>query len=136
MEAGWDHRERVAQFLADTVYEEAGIGPDDIHVVQLNDAAAIATPLYLEGLRLAERGEGLKLALDDRSGLGGEMPVNTDGGLLGRGHSLGATGLAMLYELWLQLCAAAGDRQMARPAKTGLLHSHGLGGDNLFILSR
>jgi acetyl-CoA acetyltransferase len=131
MTGGWDHRERVTEFLADELYESSGLAPCEIDVVQLNDASSIAEPLYLEALGLAERGGGVAVAL------GADGPaVNTDGGLVGRGHSLGATGLAMLYELWLQLMGQAGARQTAGHVQTALLHSHGLGGDNLFALTR
>jgi acetyl-CoA acetyltransferase len=131
VEQGWDHREHLAEFLADRLYEQAGAGPDDVGVVQLNDAASVAEPLYLESLGFARRGEGLALSLDGRG-----PAINTDGGLLGRGHSLGATGLAMLYELWLQLHGEAGPRQVDPRPAIGLLHSHGLGGDNLFLIER
>jgi acetyl-CoA acetyltransferase len=130
--AGWDHREQLVEFLAAELYERTGVGPDDIGVVQLNDAASVAEPLYLESLGFAARGDGLRRSLDGRGG----AAVNTDGGLLGRGHSLGATGLAMLYELWLQLQGDAGSRQLDPRPKAGLLHSHGLGGDNLFLIER
>ncbi len=129
---GWDHREHLVDFLAGELYEETGVGAEDVDVVQLNDAASVAEPLYLESLRFASRGEGLRLSLEGRPGLA----INTDGGLLGRGHSLGATGLAMLYELWLQLHGLADGRQAAPRPTVGLLHSHGLGGDNLFLLNR
>jgi acetyl-CoA acetyltransferase len=131
VEHGWDHREHLAEFLADRLYEQASAGPDDVGVVQLNDAASVAEPLYLESLGFARRGEGLALSLDGRG-----PAINTDGGLLGRGHSLGATGLAMLYELWLQLHGEAGPRQVDPRPAVGLLHSHGLGGDNLFLIER
>jgi acetyl-CoA acetyltransferase len=129
---GWDHREHLVDFLAGALYEQSGIGAGDVDVVQLNDAASVAEPLYLEALRFASRGEGLALSLSDDP----ELAVNTDGGLLGRGHSLGATGLAMLYELWLQLRGEASARQVSPRPAVGLLHSHGLGGDNLFLMTR
>ena len=133
-EGGWDHRERLTEFLAAGVYDQGGIGPSDVQVVQLNDASAIASALYLEALGLAERGSGIAVAVAGHADNG--AVVNTDGGLLGRGHSLGATGLAMLYELWLQLRGEAGPRQLDRAPSAALLHSHGLGGDNIFTLTR
>ena len=133
-EGGWDHRERLTESLAARVYDHGGIGPSDVQVVQVNDASAIASALYLEALGFAERGNGVAVALSGQAL--NRAAVNTDGGLLGRGHSLGATGLAMLYELWLQLQGEAGPRQLDRVPSAALLHSHGLGGDNIFTLTR
>jgi len=134
MHGGWDSREQIVKQLGDRLYAASGIGPSDIGVVQVNDAFTVAEPLYLEALGFAPKGEGIKLQRDGDTGLGGRVPTNTDGGLIGRGHALGATGVAMVYEIWTQLLGNAGPRQIARQATAGLVQSHGYGGENLFIL--
>jgi acetyl-CoA acetyltransferase len=131
MQAGWDHQERLAAFLVAQLYEQASIGPESFDMVQLSDPSAIAEPLSLEALGFAAPGEGLAV-----SGGAGGPAINTDGGLVGRGHSLAATGLAMLYELWLQMHGDAGGRQVDGPVRSALLHSHGVGGDNLFVVAK
>lgn len=136
MEHGWDSREHVVETMARRLYEECAIGPGEIDVLQLNDAFSVAEPLYLEALGFAPQGEGIELQRAGRTDLGGDLPTNTDGGLLGRGHCLGATGLAMVYEIALQLAGRAGPRQVAKPARTGLVQSHGYGGENIFLLAR
>jgi acetyl-CoA acetyltransferase len=135
MEKGWDARERIVETMARKLYEECAIGPDNIDLVQVNDAFTVAEPLYLEALGFARPGEGLALQTQGQTDITGRIPTNTDGGLIGRGHCLGATGLAMAYEICLQLLGRAGDRQVAKRAKTGLLQSHGYGGENLFVLT-
>ncbi len=133
---GWDNLEQIVSELSQELYRSAAVGPEDIALLQLNDAFSVAGPLYLEALGFAERGEGAKLASSSRTLPSGDLPTNTDGGLLGRGHCLGATGLAMLYELWMQLKGRAGARQVSIEPDLALLQSHGLGGDNLFCLRR
>jgi acetyl-CoA acetyltransferase len=134
MSGGWDSRELIVQEMARALYEQSGMGPADMDVLQVNDAFAVAEPLYLEALGFAERGEGVFLHRSGATAANGRLPTNTDGGLLGRGHALGATGLAMVYEIVTQLCGNASDRQVANP-RTGLIQSHGFGGENLFILA-
>ena len=134
MAGGWDSRERVVRDLSRPLYEAAGIGPGDIDIVQLNDAFSVAEPLYLEALGFAAPGAGIALQRDGRTAPGGDVPTNTDGGLIGRGHCLGATGVAMLYETWLQMGGRAGPRQVAKTPRTALIQSHGYGGENLFVL--
>lgn len=134
MRDGWDCRETIVETLVRDLYEKAGIGPKDIGIVQLNDAFAVAEPLYLEALGFAPRGEGIELHRAGRTGPTGDLPTNTDGGLIGRGHCLGATGLAMLYEVWMQMNGRAGSRQLDNRPSTGLIQSHGYGGENLFTL--
>lgn len=135
MRNGWDAREWIVKEMARKLYEQCAIGPGDIDLLQVNDAFTVAEPLYLEALGFAEPGGGLALQLKGRTDLTGDIPTNTDGGLIGRGHSLGCTGLAMAYEICLQLLGHAGDRQIAKRGKTGLLQSHGYGGENLFVFT-
>lgn len=107
-------------------YEAAGIGPEDVHVVECHDAFTIAEILHYEALGLCGPGEGANLAVRGETRLGGRIPVNVSGGLIGRGHPPGATGLAQVHEIVTQLRGEAGDRQV-RNAKVGLAHC--MGGD-------
>lgn len=94
-------------------YEQAGIGPDDLDVVELHDAAASAELMRYESLQLCGPGEGARLIRDGYTDLGGKLPVNPGGGLLARGHPLGATGCAQIIELCDQMRGRAGARQVA-----------------------
>jgi acetyl-CoA acyltransferase len=110
-----------------SVYEQAGIGPEDIDVIELHDCFAQNELLTYEGLGLCKEGEGEKLVEDGNNTYGGNWVVNPSGGLLSKGHPLGATGLAQCYELVHQLRGTAGDRQVPG-AKVALQHNLGLGG--------
>jgi acetyl-CoA acetyltransferase len=100
--------ERAAQ----RAYEQAGIGPDDLDVVELHDAAAPAELVLYEELGFCAPGDGPKLLASGDTALGGRMPVNTSGGLLSKGHPIGATGCGQIVELVDQLRGRAGDRQV------------------------
>jgi acetyl-CoA acetyltransferase len=102
----------VVMRAARAAYEASAIGPTDVDLFQLHDACAFAEILQYEQIGLADPGKGAELALAGRSGLGGSAPVNTDGGLLSRGHALGATGLAQVAEMTVQLRGIAGARQV------------------------
>ena len=93
-------------------YEYAGLGPDDFDLLELHDAAAPAELLQYHEIGLCPPGEGFRLLRDGVTKLGGRIPVNCSGGLLSRGHALGATGLAQIYELVTQLRGRAGGRQV------------------------
>lgn len=109
-------------------YERAGIGPQDLDVVEVHDAFTIAEILHYEALGLCHEGEGGKLVEEGNTALGGRIPVNVSGGLLSRGHPPGATGLAQVFELVTQLRREAGSRQV-EGAKVGLAQL--MGGDKL-----
>jgi acetyl-CoA acetyltransferase len=115
--SGWDYTgdddETVPEHAARLAYEAAGLGPSDINVVELHDASAPAELIYYEYLGLAPRGEGAKLIEDGATSLGGRLPVNPSGGLLRKGHPIGASGAAQIYELVTQLRGEAGARQVA-----------------------
>jgi len=110
----------VTGLAAGAAYEAAGIGPVDLDCAEVHDAAASAELVIYEQLGLAEPGGGAALIRSGQTALGGSLPVNTSGGLLARGHPIGATGLAQIVEVVLQLRSAAGDRQVpeARVALT------------------
>ena len=105
-------------------YEKASLGPQDLDVVELHDAAAPAELMYYEELGLCAPGDGAKLLQSGETDLGGRVPVNTSGGLLSKGHPVGATGCAQLVELTNQLRGRAGDRQ-AEGARVGLAQNGG-----------
>jgi len=107
-------------------YEMAGIGPEDVDVVQVHDAATNAGIFQLEGLGLVERGKGWQLELEGGTEIDGRIPTNTDGGLQAMGHPLGATGIRMLHELVTQLRGEAGARQV-RDAHVGIAENSGAG---------
>ena len=112
---------------AKDAYEMAGVGPKDIDVVQVHDAATIGEINSIEGLGLAERGKGWKLVMEGRTEINGDIPVNTEGGLQGVGHPFGATGIRMVHEIVTQLRGEAGVRQV-KDAKVGLAQCAGFGG--------
>ena len=101
---------------ARTAYERAGVTARDLDVVEVHDAVAPAELMALEELGLAEDGEGPRVLRSGATHLAGRVPVNPSGGLLARGHPIGATGLAQIYELVLQLRGQAGSRQVPEAA--------------------
>lgn len=108
------------------LYEETGFGPEDLDVVECHDAFTIAELLYYEALGLCERGDAPKLLHDGATSLGGRVPVNPSGGLLSKGHPVGASGAAQMVEIVRQLQGRCGKRQVAE-AKIGLTHVTGGG---------
>jgi acetyl-CoA acyltransferase len=116
---------------AQKAYTMAGISPNELHVVEVHDATAPAELLVYEELGLCRAGEGGKLIADGVTQLGGRVPVNPSGGLLAKGHPVGATGVAQISEIFWQLRGEAGKRQVAG-AKVGLTENGGgvLGGEN------
>jgi acetyl-CoA acetyltransferase len=107
-------------------YEAAGIGPGDLHVVELHDAFSIAELIYYEALGLCARGDGAKLIRSGETSFGGRIVVNPSGGLLAKGHPVGASGVAQVAELFWQLTGQAEDRQVGG-ARLALSHVTGGG---------
>ena len=107
-------------------YEMAGVGPEDIDLVELHDCFATAEILHYENLGLCGDGEAGRLIDDGEVALGGRVPVNVSGGLLSKGHPLGATGIANIYEVSTHLRGEAGERQVPG-ARIGMTHVIGLG---------
>ncbi|MDA2945623.1 MAG: thiolase family protein [Actinomycetota bacterium] len=97
---------------AHVAYEQAGIAPSEIDVIELHDAAASAEPLLYEQLGLCAPGDGVKLLRDGVTRIGGRVPVNPSGGLLSKGHPIGASGCAQVVELYEQLKGRSGSRQV------------------------
>ncbi|MCP1852936.1 MULTISPECIES: lipid-transfer protein [unclassified Bradyrhizobium] len=117
----------MARDAARKVYEAAGIGPDDLDVVELHDCFAHNELITYEGLGLCGEGEAAKFIDDGDNSYGGRIVTNPSGGLLSKGHPLGATGLAQCYELTRQLRGTAAATQV-ESARIGLQHNLGLGG--------
>lgn len=118
-----------SQMTRDTsaaAYEQAGVGPSDLDLVQVHDAFPVEELVYYELLGICGDGEGDKLVVTGETSLGGRIPFSTDGGLTARGHPGGPTGLAQIHETVLQLRGQAGPRQVPA-ARTGLCHMAGAG---------
>ena len=107
-------------------YEEAGIGPQDVDVIELHDAFTIAELVYYEALGLCAPGESLDLLRAGKTTYGGDVVVNPSGGLLSKGHPVGASGVAQAVEMYWHLTGTAGARQVPN-AKVGLSHVTGGG---------
>ncbi len=127
----------VAREAARGAYEMAGIGPGDIDVAEVHDCFTIAEMMAYEDLGFAKPGEGVKLIRERQTYVGGKIPVNVDGGLLSKGHPIGATGGSQVRTIVLQLRDEAGPMQV-KDASVGLVHNIGGVGiyGNVTILGR
>jgi acetyl-CoA acetyltransferase len=112
---------------AKEVYEQSGLGPDDVDVIELHDCFTANEVITYEALGLCKEGEAGRLLDEGKTTYGGEWVVNPSGGLLSKGHPLGATGLAQCFELNQQLRGQCGSRQV-EGAQIALQHNLGLGG--------
>ena len=122
---------------AQAAYEQAGIGPDDIDVAQLQDTDAGSELIHMAETGLCKDGEQEALLADGVTKIGGRLPINTDGGLLANGEPVGASGLRQVYELVQQLRGTAGDRQVPNDPRVGLAQLYGSPGTAaVAILSR
>jgi acetyl-CoA acetyltransferase len=119
----------IGERLSKEAYEKSGIGPDDIHIAELHDATAYGELHQSEVMGFCPVGEGGPFAESGATKLGGSKPINTSGGLECRGHPIGASGLAQIYELVEQLRGEAGKRQ-ADGCKIGLAEN---GGGNIGV---
>lgn len=116
----------VTRLAARQAYEMAGLGPEDLDLVELHDCFATAEILHYENLQLCGEGEAGRLIDSGATALGGRIPVNVSGGLLSKGHPIGATGVANIVEIVEHLRGQAGARQV-EGAKIGLAHVLGFG---------
>jgi acetyl-CoA acetyltransferase len=114
------------RLAAKQAYEMAEVGPEDVDLVELHDCFATAEILHYENLGLCKEGEAGRMIDEGESAHGGRCPVNVSGGLLSKGHPLGATGVANIYEVSTHLRGEAGERQVDG-ARIGLTHVIGLG---------
>jgi acetyl-CoA acetyltransferase len=115
----------LTRMAADQAYERAGLGPEDLDLVELHDCFATAELIHYDNLRLCEPGGAGDFIDSGAPWRDGRIPVNVSGGLLSKGHPLGATGIANLYEVTTHLRGEAGDRQI-EGARVGLTHVVGL----------
>lgn len=129
----WQERDLVmpdvntcTRLAAKKAYEMAGAGPEDLDLVELHDCFATAEILHYENLGLCKDGEAGRMIDEGATQLGGKIPVNVSGGLLSKGHPLGATGIANIYEVSTHLRGEAGKRQV-EGAKMGMTLVIGLG---------
>jgi acetyl-CoA acetyltransferase len=121
--------EDIGERLAKKAYEEAGTGPEDISLAELHDATSYGELHQTEAMGFCPLGEGGPYAESGATKLGGKQPVNTSGGLECRGHPIGASGLAQIYEIGIQLRGEAGKRQV-EGARIGLAEN---GGGNIGV---
>jgi acetyl-CoA acetyltransferase len=127
LRSGWDHgpaEPGTGEVCSAEAYEEAGVGPEDLDVIELHDASAPSEIFAYESLSLCAKGEGGRLVEEGTTRLGGRCPVNTSGGLLRKGHPVGATGIAQIVELTEQLQGRSGERQV-EGAEVALAHNGG-----------
>ena len=131
----------VEKRASQEAYEKAGIGPQDLDFAEVHDCFTIAEIVRIENLGFCGEGEGGRMVEEGVTQLGGKFPVNPSGGLLCKGHPIGATGIAQVAELVWQLRGEAGERQV-QGAKTGLAHCSGgfvaqdTGASTVIILKR
>lgn len=119
------HTSLVAAKLASSqAYEQAGVSPKDLDIVEVHDCFTINELVAMEDLEICKPGESKEWIREERTAIKGDMPINTDGGLKADGHAIGATGIAQVFEVTTQLRGEAGDRQVDN-AKIGLTHNIG-----------
>jgi acetyl-CoA acetyltransferase len=109
---------------AAAAYKMAGLGPEDIDLAEVHDCFSVAEIIHYEDLGFCRKGEGGRFIEEGHSGIGGKTPVNTSGGLLSKGHVIGATGISQIIELVRQLRGQAGGRQV-EGARVALQHNGG-----------
>jgi len=119
-----DGEQTVPEYAAQLAYEAAGIGPQDLDVVELHDASSPAELIYYEYLGLAGKNEGVALVESGATTIGGRIPVNPSGGLLRKGHPIGASGAGQIVELVDQLRGRCGARQV-QGARTAMAENGG-----------
>ena len=109
-------------------YKKAGIGPEDLDLIELHDAFTIEEIIYLESLGLCEMGQGGKLVQDGVTAITGKHPINTSGGLISMGHPVGPTGVGQVAEILWQMRGQCGKRQILKPVNYALTQMVGAGG--------
>ena len=127
----------VTEDAAAMAFEQAGIGPKDIDVLQLQDTEVGAEIIHMAENGFCEHGEQEQLIRNGETKISGSLPVNTDGGCLANGEPIGASGLRQVYEICMQLRQQAGERQVPNTPKTGFTHvygSPGLAGVNILSI--
>ena len=126
----------VTTILSQQAYNIAGVGPEDLDLLELNDSTAASEIILIEELGICKEGEGIRLVDEGRTEIGGDIAVSTSGGLLGMGEPVGAVGIAQAVEIVYQLREQAGNRQVPG-ARIGMCQSAGAGGNcTVTILKR
>ena len=115
-------------FASQAAYDMAGMGPEDMDVIQIQDTEVGAEIMHMAENGFCEDGEQERLIRDGETAIDGSMPINTDGGCIANGEPVGASGLRQIYEVVLQLRGDAGDRQVPNDPKTGYTHVYGAPG--------
>jgi acetyl-CoA C-acetyltransferase len=116
----------ATRYAANAAYEMAGLEPDDVQFAEVHDCFSMAEILHVEDLGFSRPGEGYKAVEDGMTRLDGSKPINTSGGLKCKGHPVGATGIAQLFEVWTQLRGQAGERQIpGKNVRVGAAHNLG-----------
>lgn len=123
-----DHVDNASVAASRAAYEIAGLGPQDIDVVQLQDTEAGAEVMHMAENGFCKDGEQERMLRDGDTRIGGRLPVNTDGGCMANGEPIGASGLRQVHEVVLQLRGQAGQRQVPNAPKTGYTHVYGAPG--------
>lgn len=118
--------EEISRRAAYQAYEQAGVGPEDIDLVELHEAFTVEELVYLEAMGICPEGQGGHFIASGGANIGGKVAVNASGGLLGMGHPIGPTGVGQIAELVCQLRGEAGERQHSA-GRTALAHMIGLG---------
>lgn len=117
-------------------YEQAGVSPEDIRIAQVHDPFTLASLVDIESLGFCPEGEAGRWFMEGKTHINGKVAINTDGGLLCKGHPLGASGVAQIAEVVRQLRGEAGPRQVPGDPRIGLTHSSGAGMINIHIFQR
>jgi acetyl-CoA acetyltransferase len=126
--AAVDQDDAPTVYASRAAYEEAGIGPEDVDVIQLQDTDAGAEVIHMAENGFCADGEQERLVAEGATEIGGSLPVNTDGGLIANGEPVGASGLRQVHELVLQLRGRAGERQVPGTPRVGYAQLYGAPG--------
>jgi acetyl-CoA acetyltransferase len=126
----------LTRISAQAAYERAGIGPEDLDLIELHDAFTIEEIIYSEALGLCPRGQGTRLVEEGVTSLNGRHPINSSGGLISMGHPIGPTGVGQVAEILRQMRGEGGRRQIPKPIHWALAHMVGAGGVCIIHLFR
>lgn len=118
----------LTKTASQAAYEKAGIGPEDLDLIELHDAFTIEEIIYSESLGFCERGQGGRLVEEGVTALTGKHPINPSGGLISMGHPIGPTGVGQIAEILWQMRGECGRRQIQKPVNWALTHMVGAGG--------
>jgi acetyl-CoA C-acetyltransferase len=116
---------KASKIAADEAYKEADINPKQVDIAEVHDAFVTVEPMCYEALDFANKGEGCKLIREGVTTFDGQLPVNVSGGLKAKGHPIGATGIGMMIEIFLQIRGQARERQVKKNVDIGVVENHG-----------